>query len=64
VVYSVKDPATGRTVEHTIPANFVLWSTGISKNPFAERVTSLVPNQVHKRAIETDAHLRVRSIKM
>ncbi|KAH7107705.1 nucleotide-binding domain-containing protein [Auriculariales sp. MPI-PUGE-AT-0066] len=60
VTYTTKDPASGRTIEHKIPANFVLWSTGISKNPFAERVTSLVPNQVHKRAIETDAHLRVK----
>ena len=29
-------------------------------NPFAERVTSLLPNQVHKKAIETDAQLRVK----
>ncbi|KZV92890.1 nucleotide-binding domain-containing protein [Exidia glandulosa HHB12029] len=60
VIYTTKDPATGKVTEHIIPANFVLWSTGISKNPFSERVTSLVPNQVHKKAIETDAHLRVK----
>ncbi|EJD53336.1 nucleotide-binding domain-containing protein [Auricularia subglabra TFB-10046 SS5] len=59
VVYTTKDEA-GRLVEHTIPANFVLWSTGVSKSPFSERVTRLVPNQVHKKAIETDAHLRVK----
>lgn len=29
-------------------------------NPFTERVTSLLPNQVHKKAIEVDAHLRVK----
>jgi len=28
-------------------------------NPFTERVSNLLPNQVHKRAIEVDAHLRV-----
>jgi len=29
-------------------------------NPFAHRLTELLPNQVHRRAIETDAHLRVK----
>lgn len=43
-----------------IPANFVLWSTGIAMNPFTARVSSLLPNQVHRKAIETDAHLRVK----
>ncbi len=43
-----------------MPANFVLWSTGIAMNPFSERVSSLLPNQVHFKAIETDAHLRVK----
>lgn len=28
-------------------------------NPFTARVSSLLPNQVHKKAIEVDAHLRV-----
>ncbi|KAJ6525745.1 hypothetical protein B0H19DRAFT_971188 [Mycena capillaripes] len=59
VIYTVKN-AAGETEQHTIPSNFVLWSTGIAMNPFAERVTSLLPNQVHKKAIEVDAHLRVR----
>jgi hypothetical protein len=43
-----------------IPANFVLWSTGIAMNPFAQRLTSLLPNQSHRKAIEVDAHLRVK----
>jgi len=43
-----------------MPANFVLWSTGIAMNPFSERVSSLLPNQVHFKAVETDAHLRVK----
>jgi len=46
--------------EHFVPANFVLWSTGIAMNPFTQRVSSLLPNQVHFKAIETDAHLRVK----
>ena len=29
-------------------------------NPFTSRVSSLLPNQVHKKAIEVDAHLRVK----
>lgn len=29
-------------------------------NPFVARVSSLLPNQVHKKAIEVDAHLRVK----
>ncbi|KAI0006201.1 nucleotide-binding domain-containing protein [Russula compacta] len=59
VVYTTKDPDTGKIVEHSIPTNFVLWSTGIAMNPFSARVSSLLPNQVHKKAIEVDAHLRV-----
>ncbi|KAH9996871.1 mitochondrial NADH dehydrogenase [Russula vinacea] len=60
VVYTIKDQDTGAIVEHTIPTNFVLWSTGIAMNPFTARVSSLLPNQVHKKAIEVDAHLRVK----
>ncbi|KAJ7905837.1 pyridine nucleotide-disulfide oxidoreductase-domain-containing protein [Mycena olivaceomarginata] len=59
VLYTVKN-AQGESEQHSIPSNFVLWSTGIAMNPFAERVSSLLPNQVHKKAIEVDAHLRVR----
>ena len=29
-------------------------------NPFTKRVSSLLPNQVHFKAIEVDAHLRVK----
>ncbi|CAG7851984.1 External alternative NAD(P)H-ubiquinone oxidoreductase B1, mitochondrial; AltName: Full=External alternative NADH dehydrogenase NDB1; AltName: Full=NADH:ubiquinone reductase (non-electrogenic) NDB1; Flags: Precursor [Serendipita indica DSM 11827] len=45
--------------EVSVPSNFVLWSTGIAMNPFTRRVSDLLPNQVHKKAIEVDAHLRV-----
>lgn len=58
VLYTAQN-AEGKTEQHSIPTNFVLWSTGIAMNPFTARVTSLLPNQVHKKAIVIDAHLRV-----
>ncbi|KAG8907188.1 hypothetical protein FRB99_005160 [Tulasnella sp. 403] len=69
VIYSVKDPKTDKVEELEIPTNFTLWSTGIAMNPFTERVTDLLPNQVHKKAspfgipedaITVDAHMRVK----
>ncbi|KAJ3792245.1 hypothetical protein GGU11DRAFT_803312 [Lentinula aff. detonsa] len=59
VIYTAKGE-DGKMAQHTIPTNFTLWSTGIAMNPFAKRVTDLLPNQVHKKAIEVDAHLRVK----
>nr|VWP00651.1 MFS domain-containing protein [Ganoderma boninense] len=59
VVYT--KPAEDGTIEtHEIPTNFVLWSTGIAMNPFTKRISDQLPNQVHKKAIEVDAHLRVK----
>lgn len=60
VVYTRKDKETGKLVEHEIPANFALWSTGIAMNPFTSKVAGYLPNQVHKKAIEVDSHLRVK----
>ncbi|CCM00529.1 uncharacterized protein FIBRA_02563 [Fibroporia radiculosa] len=59
VEYSIRGE-DGKRETRSIPTNFVLWSTGIAMNPFTERVSNLLPNQVHKKAIETDAHLRVK----
>ncbi|OSD08371.1 nucleotide-binding domain-containing protein [Trametes coccinea BRFM310] len=59
VSYTKRGP-DGKTETHEIPTNFVLWSTGIAMNPFTRRVADLLPNQVHKKAIEVDAHLRVK----
>jgi len=59
VKYTVKGE-DGKTKTIELPTNFVLWSTGISMNPFTQRVSDLLPNQVHKKAIEVDAHLRVK----
>ncbi|KDR73557.1 hypothetical protein GALMADRAFT_251296 [Galerina marginata CBS 339.88] len=58
VLFTTKN-AEGQTEQRSIPTNFVLWSTGIAMNPFAARLSSLLPNQVHKKAIEVDSHLRV-----
>jgi NADH dehydrogenase FAD-containing subunit len=60
VKYSYRDPDTHEVTQHEIPTNLTLWSTGIAMNPFTARVSNLLPNQVHKKAIEVDAHLRVK----
>ena len=57
VVYTKRNE-DGRIETFEIPTNFVLWSTGIAMNPFTKRVSEQLPNQVHKKAIEVDAHLR------
>ncbi|BGP29130.1 hypothetical protein JCM10296v2_000868 [Rhodotorula toruloides] len=59
VVYTTKDPKTGKTTEHEVDSGFTLWSTGIAMNPFTQRVAALLPNQYHKHALEVDSHLRV-----
>ncbi|KAI5124302.1 hypothetical protein M0805_008910 [Coniferiporia weirii] len=59
VVYTTKGEGKSLS-EYEIPSNFVLWSTGIAMNPFTRRVSSLLPNQVHFKAIEVDAHLRIK----
>ncbi|KAF6763981.1 mitochondrial NADH dehydrogenase, partial [Ephemerocybe angulata] len=62
VIYTTKgkdEEGRAITEQNSIPTNFVLWSTGIAMNPFTARVASLLPNQAHKKAIETDAYLRV-----
>lgn len=41
VIYTTRTK-DGKTEEHEIPANFVLWSTGIAMNPFVARVSSLL----------------------
>lgn len=41
--------ADGKKTLYSIPSNFVLWSTGIAMNPFTQRVSNLLPNQVHRK---------------
>ena len=59
VIYTIRD-SDGNIKKHEIRSNFTLWSTGIAMNPFTEKVTTYLPNQVHKKAIEVDAYLRVK----
>lgn len=47
------DKESGKTI--TMPAGFVLWSTGISMNPFTKVVAAHLPNQYHKHALEVDS---------
>jgi NADH dehydrogenase len=43
-----------------IPSGFTLWSTGIAMSPFTKRLTELLPNQSHLKALQIDSHLRVK----
>lgn len=58
VVYSEK--GSDGIHDHELPAGFVLWSTGIAMNPFTSLIASILPNQYHYKALETDSHLRVK----
>ncbi|PWN48839.1 putative NADH dehydrogenase, 64 kd subunit, mitochondrial [Violaceomyces palustris] len=60
VVYTVRDKSTGETKEFEIPSGFTLWSTGIAMSPFTKRLTQLLPNQSHLKALQIDSHLRVK----
>lgn len=60
VVYTKKDAETGKVTEHEVPSGFTLWSTGIAMSPFTKRLTELLPNQSHLKALQIDSHLRVK----
>lgn len=49
----------GKIENKSIPASFVLWSTGIAMQPFTKRMVELLPNQYHSKACQVDAYLRV-----
>ncbi|PLW43525.1 hypothetical protein PCASD_06739 [Puccinia coronata f. sp. avenae] len=57
VSYSTK---AEKNKQFTIPAGFVLWSTGIAMNPLTQKLAGYLPNQYHKHALEVDSHLRVK----
>jgi NADH dehydrogenase FAD-containing subunit len=48
VEYEQREP-DGKKTLYSVPSNFVLWSTGIAMNPFTQRVSDLLPNQVHRK---------------
>lgn len=57
---AVRNTETGDIKEHELPAGFTLWSTGIAMNPFTKRLTQVLPNQFHLKALQVDSHLRVK----
>ncbi|KAK0524145.1 hypothetical protein OC834_005642 [Tilletia horrida] len=59
VIYTVKDEQ-GNLVEKELPSGFTLWSTGIAMNPFTRRLTEILPNQSHLKAVQVDPQLRVK----
>lgn len=60
VIYTKKDKQTGELKEFEVPSGFTLWSTGIAMSPFTKRLTELLPNQSHLKALQVDSHLRVK----
>ncbi|UZJ52939.1 hypothetical protein CBS101457_002259 [Exobasidium rhododendri] len=60
VVYSIKDEKTGEVTEKEVPSGFTLWSTGIAMSPFTKRLTQLLPNQSHLKALQIDSQLRIK----
>ena len=60
VIYTTKDKQTGEVKEIELASGFTLWSTGIAMSPFTRRVTQLLPNQSHLKALQIDSHLRVK----
>ncbi|PWN37261.1 nucleotide-binding domain-containing protein [Meira miltonrushii] len=59
VIYTIKDE-DGNLTEKEVPSGFTLWSTGIAMSPFTRKLTHLLPNQSHLKALQVDSHLRVR----
>ncbi|KAG7898493.1 hypothetical protein KL907_005253 [Ogataea polymorpha] len=52
--------ASGEIETKSVPFGLCLWSTGVAQNPLAQQVVKdLAGSQKNKRAIETDAQLRV-----
>ncbi|CAD6893849.1 unnamed protein product [Tilletia controversa] len=58
VIYTIKDEQ-GNVTEKELPSGFTLWSTGIAMSPFTRRLTEILPNQSHLKAVQVDSHLRV-----
>ncbi len=60
VIFNQVNETTGQKELKSLPFGLCLWSTGVAQNPLAKEIVSTLHNsQRNKRAIETDAHLRV-----
>lgn len=63
VVYRLKDKSPDDPSGYkVIPQGLCLWSTGIAMTPFVKNISKKLGEQIHKRALVTDAFLRVKGI--
>ena len=59
-IYFTKKDEHGNVTNLSLPAGFVLWSTGVTLNPVTQKVKdALIGSQHNRHALETDSHLRV-----
>lgn len=58
ILFTQKDE-DGKVVTKEIPMGFCLWSTGVAQTDFCKRISAPLEGQNNKRALETDAHLRL-----
>lgn len=49
----------GEVVTKELPMGFCLWSTGVSRTEFCQRISDKLEVQTNKHALETDSHLRL-----
>jgi NADH:quinone reductase (non-electrogenic) len=57
--YAIKSK-DGTVTEHVLPAGLIVWSTGVTLNPFTRKIKDQLSNSQHNHhALETDSHLRV-----
>lgn len=61
VIFNQLNQETGETETKALPFGLCLWSTGVAQNPLAKQIVEDLGKKVqtNRRAIETDAHLRV-----
>lgn len=59
IVYKMKNAVEEKELKYGL----CLWATGISMNPFAQKISSKLPEQMNKRALVTDNRLRLKGIK-
>jgi NADH:ubiquinone reductase (H+-translocating) len=59
IYYSLKSN-DGAVTNHELPAGLIVWSTGVTLNPFTQKIKDqLSHSQKNRHALETDTHLRV-----
>ncbi|KAK9466943.1 hypothetical protein V1512DRAFT_207541 [Lipomyces arxii] len=58
VIFTQKDEEGVSHIKE-IPYGLCLWSTGVAQCDITQDITSTLPEQTNRRAIETDSHLRI-----